>query len=60
MDFDKINIDAVSYNVKDTTARQQIRDETKARKEADSALDTKINNETDARQKADSQIKQEL
>ena len=23
-DFDKINIDAVSYNVKDTTARQQI------------------------------------
>ena len=34
-DFDKINIDAVSYNVKDTTARQQIADEIAARKQAD-------------------------
>lgn len=38
MDFDKINIDAVSYNVKDTTARQQIRDETTARKQELSEL----------------------
>lgn len=43
MDFDKINIDAVSYNVKDTTARQQISDETKARKAADTALGQQIN-----------------
>lgn len=28
MDFDKITIDAVSYNVKDSTARKQISDET--------------------------------
>ena len=33
-DFDKINIDAVSYNVKDSTARQQISDEITARKQA--------------------------
>lgn len=42
MDFDKINIDAVSYNVKDTTARQQIRDETTARKQADTQLSQQI------------------
>ena len=42
MDFDKINIDAVSYNVKDTTARQQIRDEITARKQADSQLSQQI------------------
>ena len=37
-DFDKINIDAVSYNVKDTSARQQISDEIAARKQADTQL----------------------
>ena len=41
-DFDKINIDAVSYNVKDTTARQQISDEIAARKKADSQLSQQI------------------
>lgn len=41
-DFDKINIDAVPYNVKDTTARQQIATETKAREQADNAFDEKI------------------
>ena len=48
-DFDKINIDAVSYNVKDTTARQQIdtiegavNKEVTDRKSADTALDNKI------------------
>lgn len=43
MDFDRINIDAVSYNVKDTMARQQIRDETAARKQADTQLSQRIN-----------------
>lgn len=41
-DFDKINIDAVSYNVKDTTARQQVRDETAARKQADTQLSQQL------------------
>ena len=31
-EFDKINIDAVSYKVKDTTARQQIEDEIAAQR----------------------------
>ena len=43
MDFDKINIDSVSYNVKDTTARQQISAEITARKQADSQLSQQIN-----------------
>lgn len=42
MDFDKINIDAVAYNVKDSTARQQISDEITARKQADSQLSQQI------------------
>lgn len=42
MDFDKINIDAVSYNVKDTTARQQIDAETTAREQADTKLSQQI------------------
>ena len=42
MDFDRINIGAVSYNVKDTTARQQISDEITARKQADSQLSQQI------------------
>lgn len=41
-DFDKINIDAVSYNVKDTTARQQIEDEIAARKQADTQLQNSV------------------
>ena len=36
MDFDKISIKNVPYNVKDSTARKQIGDETTARKQADS------------------------
>lgn len=63
MDFDKINIDSVSYNVKDTTARQQIGNETTARKQADSQLSQQIENvstsvqeEANAREQADSQI----
>lgn len=46
MDFDKITIDAVSYNVKDSTARKQISDETSARKQEDAQLSQKISNET--------------
>ena len=42
MDFDKINIDAVAYNVKDSTARKQISDEITARKQADSQLSQQI------------------
>lgn len=64
MDFDKINIDAVSYNVKDATARQQISAETTAREQADSQLSQQIGNvktsvqeETTAREQADSQLK---
>ena len=41
-EFDKINIDAVSYNVKDTTARQQIADEIAARENADTQLQQAI------------------
>lgn len=60
MDFDKINIDAVSYNVKDTTARQQIGDETTARKQEDSKLSQQIGNETSAREQADTQLSQQI
>lgn len=60
MDFDKINIDAVSYNVKDTTARKQIDDETTARKQADTQLSQQIGNETSAREQADSQLSQQI
>ena len=42
MDFDKINIDAVSYNVKDSTARQQIEAEISAREQADTQLEESI------------------
>lgn len=67
MDFDKINIDAVSYNVKDTTARQQIRDETSARERADTALSQQIGNvstsvqeEANAREAADTALSQQI
>ena len=46
MDFDKITIDSVSCNVKDSTARKQISDETSARKQEDAQLSQKISNET--------------
>lgn len=51
-DFDKINIDAVSYKVKDTTARQQIADEIAARKQADTQLQQAITAEQTAREQA--------
>ena len=60
MDFDKINIGAVSYNVKDTTARQQIGDETTARKQADAQLSKQIGDETTARKQADTQLSQQI
>lgn len=41
-EFDKMNIDAVSYHVKDTTARQQIADEIAARENADTQLQTDL------------------
>ena len=44
MDFDKINIDSVSYNVKDTTARQHISEETTARERAIQQLQQGIDN----------------
>ena len=60
MDFKKINIDSVSYNVKDSTARKQISDETSARKQEDAQLSQKISNETTAREQADSQLSQQI
>lgn len=67
MDFDKINIGAVSYNVNDSTARQQISDEITARKQADSQLSQQIENvsqqignETSAREQADTQLSQQI
>lgn len=51
-EFDKINIDAVSYNVKDTTARQQIADEITAREHADTQLQQAITAEQNARKQA--------
>ena len=60
MDFDKINIDAVSYNVKDSTARQQISDEITARKQADTQLSQKIGTETTERKQADTQLSQQI
>ena len=60
MDFDRINIGAVSYKVKDTTARKQIGDETTARKQADTQLSQQISNETTAREQADSQHSQQI
>lgn len=60
MDFDKINIDAVSYNVKDTTARQQISAETTAREQADTQFSQQISAETAAREQADTQLSQQI
>lgn len=59
-DFDKINIDAVSYNVKDSTARQQISYETTAREQADTRLSQQIAKETGAREQADTQLTQQI
>ena len=42
MDFDKISIKSVPYNVKDSTARKQISDETSARKQEDAQLSRQI------------------
>lgn len=67
MDFDKINIDATSYNVKDSTARQQISaarqqisTEITDRKAADTTLSQQISAETTAREQADSQLSQQI
>ena len=51
-DFDKMNIDAVPYHVKDTTARQQIADEITAREHADTQLQQAITAEQNAREQA--------
>ena len=59
-DFDKINIKSVPYNVKDSTARQQIGDEIAARKQADSQLSQQIGDETAAREQADTQLSQQI
>lgn len=55
-DFDKINIEAVSYNVKDSFARQQIGKEVTNRENADNQLQTAIGAETTARENADTQL----
>lgn len=55
-DFDKISINGTYYNVKDTAARQQITEETRAREAADTALGQKIAQETSAREEADSHL----
>lgn len=47
-DFDKISINRTYYDVKDTTARQQISAETAARKQADSQLSQQIIEQTAA------------
>lgn len=47
-DFDKISINRTYYNVKDTTARQQISAETAAREQADSQLSQQIIEQTAA------------
>lgn len=60
MDFDKINIDAVSYNVKDTAARQQIDSETTAREQANTQLSKQISAETTSRKQADTQLSQQI
>ena len=59
-DFDKISIDRTYYNVKDTTARQQISAETTAREQADSRLSQQISAETTAREQADTQLHQQI
>lgn len=41
-DFDKINIDSASYNVKDTQAREDLAAEASARKQADTQLEQQI------------------
>lgn len=46
-DFDKISINRTYYNVRDTTARQQIGDETTAREQADTQLQSDIDNLTE-------------
>lgn len=51
-DFDKMNIDAASYHVKDTAARQQVADEIAARKQADTQLQQAIAAEQTARKQA--------
>lgn len=58
--FDKINIKSVSYNVKDTTARQQISDETTAREQEDTKLSQQISDETTARERADTNLQNQI
>lgn len=59
-DFDKINIDSVSYNVKDTQAREDLAAETSAREQADTQLGQQIAAEATARQQADTQLGQQI
>ncbi len=59
-DFDKINIDDASYNVRDATARQQISAEITDREHADTMLSQKIGKETTAREHADTLLSQQI
>lgn len=59
-DFDKINIDSASYNVKDTQAREDLAAETTAREQADTQLGQEISAETTAREQADTQLGQQI
>ncbi len=59
-DFDKININGVSYNVKDTTARKQIGAEITDREHADTTLSQQIGEETTAREHADTQLSKQI
>lgn len=59
-DFDKINIDSASYNVKDTRAREDLAAETSARQQADAQLEQQIAAEATARQQADAQLGQQI
>lgn len=59
-DFDKINIDSASYNVKDTQAREDLAAETSARQQADTQLGQQISEEATARQQTDTQLGQQI
>lgn len=55
-DFDKINIDSASYNVKDTQAREDLAAEISAREQAYTQLQNNIDAEEGAREQADAQL----
>lgn len=59
-DFDKIKINGVPYNVKDTATARAVAQEKTAREQADGALGKRIAQEETARKQADAQLSRQI